>query len=120
MFGWSSKFDCAERESGSIKLKRSLLASPGEADNYGQEAGIEDVSSCREVIERKLKRVGLGSLVKDFASDWAEREAVAVRQNPATNIYSWEQNAVPALKTKKAAHSFHLGCLVYGNPGKLS
>ena len=120
VFGWSSKIDCAEHESGSIKLKRSLLASPGEADNYGQEAGIEDISSCREVIERKLKRVSLGSLVKDFASDWVEREAVAVRQNPATNIYSWEQNAVPALKTKKAAHSFHLGCLVYGNPGKLS
>lgn len=91
----------------------------GEADNYRQEAGIEDISACRDVIERKLKQVSLAAVVKEFANEWDEREAIAVRQNPATNIYSWEQNAVPSLKTKRAATSFHLGCLVYGDPGEL-
>lgn len=119
VFGWSSKFDRAEREAGSIRLKRNPSALIGEADNYRQEAGIEDISACRDVIERKLKQVSLAAVVKEFANEWDEREAIAVRQNPATNIYSWEQNAVPSLKTKRAATSFHLGCLVYGDPGEL-
>lgn len=117
VFGWSSKFDCAERNQGSIRLARNMSAPGGDDDNYGQVAGIEDILACRDEIGRKLRQVGLGALVESFAGEWDGREAVAVRQNPATNIYSCEQNAVPALKTRMPATAFHLGCMVYGDPG---
>lgn len=119
VFGWSGKFDRVEREEGSITLERDPEASLGEADAYGQVAGITDISVCHTAIEVKLAEVGLTRLVDEFAGEWDGREAVAVRQNPMTNIYSWEQNAVPALKTKGVGTSFHLGCLVYGDPGNL-
>lgn len=120
VFGWSGKFDCAERGEGSITLARDPGAPRGEADAFGQVAGIMDISVCRYTVEAKLAEVGLSHLVDEFAAEWDAREGVAVRQNPATNIYSWEQNAVPALKTKGgAASSLHLGCLVYGDPGDL-
>lgn len=119
VFGWSGKFDRAERERASIVLERDPEAAPGMADACGQSAGIRDISVCREEIEAKLREVGLADLVDDFDREWDTRKAVTVRQNPETNIYSCEQNAVPALKTLAAASSLHLGCMVYGNPGDL-
>lgn len=119
VFGWSGKFDQAERDGGAITLERDRDAVPGAADACGQVSGIRDIVVCGDEVEAKLREVGLGNLVDDFAGEWDARKAVAVRQNPATNIYSCEQNAVPALKTVGAASTLHLGCMVYGNPGDL-
>lgn len=117
VFGWSRKFDREEAAPGEIKLSRDPNAPLGLADNCRQMSGICDVAACAPELERALVAAGLEDLWDSFEGEWTPREAVTVSQNPGTNIYSREANAVPALKTPPRTSALYLGCIVYGDPG---
>ena len=54
----------------------------------------------------------------DHEGEWTPRTPEVVRQNPISNIYSCEQNGVPALKSTAPVDSLYFGCIVYGDPGR--
>lgn len=117
VFGWSRKFDKEEPSLGEVRLSRAPGTPLCLADNCGQVSAISDVSACPSELELALTAAGLGDLWDSFKGEWTPREAVTVSQNPGTNIYSRELNAVPALKTPPRMDVLHLGCIVYGDPG---
>lgn len=117
VFGWNRKFDREELVDGAVKLSRDPDAPSGLADNCGQVCGIYDVTACAPELEQALVWAGLGELWDQFKEEWTPREPVTVSQNPETNIYSRELNAVPALKSPSRKSALYLGCIVYGDPG---
>ena len=115
VFGWSSKYDIAEKGAGEITIRRANGSEPELSS--GMVSGISDVFAARETVERTLCSAGLKELVAELDGRWTSREAVVVRQNPNSNIYDCEMNAVPALKASVSGDAFCFGCVVYGDPG---
>lgn len=117
VFGWTPKYDVSHIGQGSAEL---LLA-----DERACERGVRQVSSIadiaveRESIVRALGQAGLSGLVSELGDEWSERSAEAVRQNPNTNIYSCEQNAVPVLKASLPVGTSCLACLVVGQSDRI-
>jgi hypothetical protein len=117
VFGWSRKFDVSEVGEHNAKIYRDPSAPQGLADGCGQVSEIIDISGCEEETRRALEAVGLLSLLIEYGREWTPRVPVVIRQNPVSNIYSCEQNGVPALKSTAETDSLHFGCIVYGDPG---
>ena len=118
MFGWSRKFDSCEKGEHSVKIYRDPSAPSGLADACGQVSAITDIAGCGQEARAALEAAGLASLMDDHEGEWTPRMPEVVRQNPISNIYSCEQNGVPALKSTAPVDSLYFGCIVYGDPGR--
>ena len=118
MFGWSRKFDSCEKGEHGVKIYRDPSAPSGLADACGQVSAITDIAGCGQEARAALEAAGLASLMDEHEGEWTPRTPEVVRQNPISNIYSCEQNGVPALKSTAPVDSLYFGCIVYGDPGR--
>ncbi len=118
VFGWSRKFDVSEVGEHGAKIYRDPSAPFGLADARGQVSAITDIAGCEEEARRVLEAAGLSRLMDEHEGEWTPRTPEVVRQNPISNIYSCEQNGVPALKSTAPIDSLRFGCIVYGDPGR--
>lgn len=118
VFGWSRKFDSCEKGEHSVKIYRDPSAPSGLADACGQVSAITDIAGCGQEARAALEAAGLACLMDDHEGEWTPRTPEVVRQNPISNIYSCEQNGVPALKSTAPVDSLYFGCIVYGDPGR--
>ena len=118
VFGWSRKFDVSEvTEAGTgIALWRAAL--PPELG--GQRSAIYDAAdpAVAARVRAALVAAGLGEAAERL-DECTPRTACVVRQNPDTNIYDCEANAVPALKVEVPSGTFGFACLVEGDPGQV-
>ena len=107
LMGWSRKFERPRQTHASMTLERL------ESDGALWRSAITDVAEVADVVEGALDAAGLGSLARH---DWVARSAEVVPQDPNTNIYDWEPNAVPSLAARLAPGASWLACVVEGNP----
>lgn len=111
IFGWSPKENVPdERGDGVVLLSRRSH------DGSLWRSGIADVAAVAPIyLERALKRAGLSSILVD--AEWAHRREDVVLQDPNTNIYSYERNAVPVLRARVDAGTTWFATMVSGEPG---
>lgn len=111
VFGWNPKWDEPdEKTDDRIMLSRT--------DTVGccWSSGICDLASAdAEYLASVLEKAGLAKLVE--AATWTKRTPGVVLQDPNTNIYSFERNAVPVLQCRLSAGTSWLACLVNGEAG---
>lgn len=117
VFSWTRKYDVSEIETFAV----SIRLADGRASERGvrQVSSIADIAVERDAIERVLRQAGLSDLLDELEGEWVERTAEVVQQNPNTNVYNCEQNAVPVLKASLPVGTSCLACLVTGRAERL-
>ena len=110
LFAWNPKVDTPEEQDRG----RILLSRVSEAGKRWR-SGILDASVEDERIVEALEEAGLAGLAR--RASWTRRVEGVVLQDPNTNIYSYERNAVPVLRARVKAGTTWFAALVVGEAG---
>ena len=108
VMGWTRKFDRPRQGwTGEVELERR------DREGALRLSAIADASVAGVMLVRALAAAGLAHLSEH---EWRQRSAEVVPQDPNTNVYDWERNAVPALTARLEPGTSWLACLVTGDP----